>query len=85
MRSLNPGSVGQPRDGLPDAAYAILETGEDATADAIEFRRVRYDIDRTQRADARPRAAAAPRRAAQLRTLSAADATGRRSARGAVG
>ena len=25
---LNPGSVGQPRDGLPDAAYAVLETGE---------------------------------------------------------
>jgi diadenosine tetraphosphatase ApaH/serine/threonine PP2A family protein phosphatase len=46
---LNPGSVGQPRDGLPDAAYAIVDTGEDPTADAIEFRRVRYDIDRTQR------------------------------------
>jgi diadenosine tetraphosphatase ApaH/serine/threonine PP2A family protein phosphatase len=46
---LNPGSVGQPRDGLSDAAYAIVETGEDASADAIEFRRVRYDIDRTQR------------------------------------
>jgi diadenosine tetraphosphatase ApaH/serine/threonine PP2A family protein phosphatase len=46
---LNPGSVGQPRDGLSDAAYAIVETGDDPTADAIEFRRVRYDIDRTQR------------------------------------
>lgn len=46
---LNPGSVGQPRDGLPDAAYAILETGTDGSADAIEFRRVRYDIERTQR------------------------------------
>ena len=46
---LNPGSVGQPRDGLSDAAYAIVETGEDPAADAIEFRRVRYDIDRTQR------------------------------------
>lgn len=46
---LNPGSVGQPRDGLPDAAYAILETGSLATDDSIEFRRVRYDIDRTQR------------------------------------
>jgi len=45
---LNPGSVGQPRDGLPDAAYAILEVEADG-ADAIEFRRVRYDIDRTQR------------------------------------
>jgi predicted phosphodiesterase len=44
---LNPGSVGQPRDGLPDAAYAILETGD--AADTVEFRRVRYDIDATQR------------------------------------
>ena len=46
---LNPGSVGQPRDGLPDAAYALLEIGDAGTADVIEFRRVRYDIDRTQR------------------------------------
>jgi predicted phosphodiesterase len=46
---LNPGSVGQPRDGLSAAAYAIVETGDDPAADAIEFRRVRYDIDRTQR------------------------------------
>jgi diadenosine tetraphosphatase ApaH/serine/threonine PP2A family protein phosphatase len=46
---LNPGSVGQPRDGLPDAAYAILQTDGDGGADAIEFRRVRYDIDLTQR------------------------------------
>lgn len=46
---LNPGSVGQPRDGLPDAAYALLEIGDGGTADVIEFRRVRYDIDRTQR------------------------------------
>ena len=46
---VNPGSVGQPRDGISSAAYAILESGSDATADAVEFRRVRYDIDRTQR------------------------------------
>jgi predicted phosphodiesterase len=46
---LNPGSVGQPRDGLPDAAYAVLETANGSTDDVIEFRRVRYDIDRTQR------------------------------------
>jgi predicted phosphodiesterase len=46
---LNPGSVGQPRDGLPDAAYAILETGDEPESDAITFHRVRYDIDRTQR------------------------------------
>ena len=46
---LNPGSVGQPRDGLPDAAYAILETSPGSLEDTVEFRRVRYDIDRTQR------------------------------------
>ena len=46
---LNPGSVGQPRDGLPDAAYALLELDGDGGADTFEFRRVRYDIDLTQR------------------------------------
>ena len=46
---LNPGSVGQPRDGLRDAAYATLEMDEDAGRASIEFRRVAYDIDRTQR------------------------------------
>ena len=38
---INPGSVGQPRDGDPRAAYAIIEDGR------VEFRRVTYDIDRT--------------------------------------
>jgi predicted phosphodiesterase len=46
---LNPGSVGQPRDGLPDAAYAVLDTDDGPEADVITFHRVRYDIDRTQR------------------------------------
>ena len=36
---INPGSVGQPRDGCPLAAYAILDQ------DSIVFRRVPYDID----------------------------------------
>ena len=40
---LNPGSVGQPRDGDPRAAYLLLETGQLAT-----FRRVEYPIERTQ-------------------------------------
>ncbi|MFB6119223.1 metallophosphoesterase family protein [Halosegnis sp.] len=39
---LNPGSVGQPRDGNPDAAYALLDTD---TLD-VEERRVSYDIER---------------------------------------
>lgn len=36
---LNPGSVGQPRDGDPRAAYAIVENGR------VEFRRVEYNIE----------------------------------------
>ena len=38
---INPGSVGQPRDGDPRAAYAIIDKGQ------VEFRRVSYDIDQT--------------------------------------
>lgn len=38
-RVLNPGSVGQPRDGDPRAAYAIIDDGR------IELKRVPYDID----------------------------------------
>ncbi|CDK39853.1 phosphodiesterase, MJ0936 family protein [Halorubrum sp. AJ67] len=41
----NPGSVGQPRDGDPRAGYAVLDTTTDGT-DAVETRRVEYDIDR---------------------------------------
>jgi predicted phosphodiesterase len=39
---LNPGSVGQPRDGDPRAAYLLLEPGR------ASFRRVEYPIERTQ-------------------------------------
>ena len=42
---VNPGSVGQPRDGDPRAAYALL----DLTTGAVEFKRVDYDIAATQR------------------------------------
>jgi predicted phosphodiesterase len=42
---INPGSVGQPRDGIPESAYAILDD-RDAT---VEFHRVAYDIAETQR------------------------------------
>ena len=43
---LNPGSVGQPRNGDPRASYALadLATGE------VEFRRVAYDLKKTQQA-----------------------------------
>jgi putative phosphoesterase len=41
VQVVNPGSVGQPRDGDPRAAYAIIEDGK------VSFRRVAYDIDRT--------------------------------------
>ena len=42
---INPSSVGQPRDGNPDASYLLLDTD----AGVVEFRRVRYDIGLTQR------------------------------------
>jgi len=41
---LNPGSVGQPRDGDRRAAYLLL----DLSARRAEFRRVEYDVARTQ-------------------------------------
>jgi len=43
---LNPGSVGQPRDGDPTASYLILDT----TAGHATWRRVAYDISATQTA-----------------------------------
>jgi len=39
LQLLNPGSVGQPRDGDPRAAYAIIQDGR------VELKRVEYDID----------------------------------------
>ncbi|MEA3307951.1 MAG: metallophosphoesterase family protein [Chloroflexota bacterium] len=52
---INPGSVGQPRDGNPDAAYGILDTA----ANTFEFRRVPYPVVITQ---TRMRAKRLPRR-----------------------
>ena len=43
---VNPGSVGQPRDGDPRAAYAIL----DLLTLEVDTHRVEYDIDRVQAA-----------------------------------
>ena len=43
---LNPGGVGQPRDGDPRAAYALY----DGDAGGITFHRVEYDIAATQQA-----------------------------------
>ncbi len=42
---INPGSVGQPRDGNPDAAYGIL----DLEQSTFTFRRVAYDVEDTHR------------------------------------
>jgi putative phosphoesterase len=39
LQLVNPGSVGQPRDGDPRAAYAVIENGQ------VELKRVEYDID----------------------------------------
>jgi predicted phosphodiesterase len=54
---INPGSVGQPRDNNPDAAYALLDTD----TDIWEYRRVPYDLFATQ---SRMRAAHLPERLA---------------------
>ncbi|MBL7080528.1 metallophosphoesterase, partial [Candidatus Bathyarchaeota archaeon] len=43
---LNPGSIGQPRDGDPRASYAIVEIAEGKINPHIH--RVKYDIERTQ-------------------------------------
>ena len=43
---INPGSVGQPRDGDPRASYAVYDS-EDAS---ITFSRVEYDVSATQQA-----------------------------------
>jgi predicted phosphodiesterase len=43
---VNPGSVGQPRDGVPDASYAIW----DRHASTVEFRRVPYDREGAKKA-----------------------------------
>jgi diadenosine tetraphosphatase ApaH/serine/threonine PP2A family protein phosphatase len=43
---LNPGGVGQPRDGDPRAAWLLLDTGEWTAA----WRRVEYPIDDAARA-----------------------------------
>jgi diadenosine tetraphosphatase ApaH/serine/threonine PP2A family protein phosphatase len=54
---VNPGSVGQPRDGDPRAAYAVIDNNR------IELKRVAYPIEETvQRVDASP----LPDRAKQL-------------------
>jgi diadenosine tetraphosphatase ApaH/serine/threonine PP2A family protein phosphatase len=52
---VNPGSVGQPRDGDPDAAYAVV----DLDAGTVDERRVSYDVDRVAAA---VREAGLPRR-----------------------
>jgi putative phosphoesterase len=44
---LNPGSVGQPRDGDPDAAYATLTLDAGAATPEATLHRVEYDIERT--------------------------------------
>jgi diadenosine tetraphosphatase ApaH/serine/threonine PP2A family protein phosphatase len=43
---LNPGSVGQPRDGIPDSSYLVL----DLDAREASWHRVAYDIGTVQSA-----------------------------------
>jgi len=42
---VNPGSIGQPRDGNPDASWGLLDTDERT----FQVRRVPYDVDLVQR------------------------------------
>jgi len=46
---VNPGSVGQPRDGDPRAAYLLLDVASPNNVATIEHRRVSYDVADTQR------------------------------------
>jgi putative phosphoesterase len=39
---VNPGSVGQPRDGNPDASFAVLDT----VTQKIEHKRTKYDVEK---------------------------------------
>ncbi|MFN3477649.1 MAG: metallophosphoesterase family protein [Candidatus Methylomirabilales bacterium] len=41
---VNPGSVGQPRDGVPEASYAVIQDG------VAEIKGVKYDLQKTVRA-----------------------------------
>ena len=45
---INPGSVGQPRDGDPRASYAILDSGDQLNDLTVEYRRVSYSVETTQ-------------------------------------
>ncbi|WP_148883532.1 metallophosphoesterase family protein [Thermococcus aciditolerans] len=47
-RIINPGGVGQPRDGDWRAAYALIDTDE-KPPDNVEFRRVEYDVQEAAR------------------------------------
>jgi hypothetical protein len=57
VKIVNPGSVGQPRDGDPRTAYAVID------GDKIELKRVDYPIDETI---ARVKASPLPERAKRL-------------------
>lgn len=51
---INPGSIGQPRDGDPRAAYMLLEMGDESSPDdkvlnaTLAFHRVEYPVAETQ-------------------------------------
>jgi putative phosphoesterase len=46
FRFINDGSAGKPKDGDPRACWALLDTA----TDALSFRRVEYDVERTAQA-----------------------------------
>ncbi|MDO5308505.1 MAG: metallophosphoesterase family protein [Planctomycetia bacterium] len=44
---INVGSVGQPRDKDPRSCYVIVQYDDSSSDNYIEFRRVKYDVDKT--------------------------------------
>ena len=45
---INVGSVGQPRDLIPESCYVVVQYEENGSDNFVEYRRVPYDISKTQ-------------------------------------
>ena len=71
---LNPGSVGQPRDGIPTASWLLLDTG----AGTATWQRTAYDVAAVQEAMVARGLPRTPRRPAVVWALGAAPMIGGR-------
>lgn len=45
---INVGSIGQPRDQIPDSRYVVVQYDKDSIDNYVEYHRVPYDVARTQ-------------------------------------